>query len=309
MTTYKKIVLAGGSGQMGTAIAKYFKNFCKDIVIFSRRARAPEGNIRTVTWDAKTIGNWKTELEGIDLLINLTGKSVNCRYTKGNKKEIISSRINSVNVLAEALNSCRVLPKLWIQCASATIYRHAEDRPMTEDSGEIGEGFSIEVCKSWEGAFNNLSFERGEMRKVILRTSLVLGKEEGVFPRLKNLVRFGLGGKQGSGRQMVSWVHEIDVVKMVEWIANHETINGVVNCTTPFPIDNKEFMRIFRKVCTMPIGLPAPTWLLEIGALFIGTETELILKSRWVLPEKIESSGYQFSFPDLESALTEILNQ
>jgi len=308
MKTYKKIVLAAGTGQLGTALQKHFKNNAEEIIILSRSAKKPDGNIRTVQWDAKTIGPWVKELEGADLLINLAGKNVNCRYTEKNKKEIFDSRTNSIEVLAKAIDMLTVQPKVWMQSASATIYRHSEDRAMNEDDGETGEGFSVEVCKKWEGAFLEQSKRFEKIRKVILRISLVLGPDQGVFPRLKNLVKFGLGGKQGNGKQWVSWIHERDICGIVEWIAEHENINGAVNCTSPVPVKNDEFMKIIRKEFGMPIGLPAPAWLLEIGAVIIRTETELILKSRWVLPKRITDSGYKFYFPDVKSAVNNIIN-
>jgi uncharacterized protein len=305
----KKIVLAGGSGQMGTCIKDHFKNKVDEIIILSRSHEHVEGNVKTVYWDGKTVGDWYRHLDGADVLINLAGKSVNCRYTEKNKKEIFDSRTNSIEVLSEAAKKCRTAPKLWIQAASATIYRHAEDRPMTERDSEKGEGFSEEVCKKWESTFEERTKAMDQTRKVILRTSLVLGKNAGVFPRLKNLVKFGLGGRQGNGKQWVSWIHEEDVAAMVEWIIKNETINGPINCTAPEPIKNDAFMKIIRNKYRMPIGLPAPAWLLKMGAFIIGTETELILKSRWVLPEKILASGYRFRYGSLDKAIENILNR
>ncbi len=241
-------------------------------------------------------------------LINLAGKNVNCRYNEKNKKEIFDSRTNSIRVLSEAIATCIEAPKLWIQSASATIYRHAEDRPMTEEDGEIGTGFSVEVCKRWEKDFWKYTDQFKDIRKIILRISLVLGKEEGVFPRLKNLVRFGLGGIQGNGKQWSSWIHEEDVVKIIEFVSDHSEINGILNCTSPFPVKNKELMAIIRKCYGMPIGLPSPKWLLEMGAVIIGTETELILKSRWVLPDKLLKLGFQFQYPEISSAIDNLIN-
>lgn len=306
MKTLKKIVLAGGSGQMGHAIEKYYAQKAEEIVILSRKAKAPAGNVRTLQWDGKTAGDWSKELDGADLLVNLAGKNVNCRYNAANKRGIIDSRVNSVKALSAAIKKCSQAPKLWIQCASATIYRHAEDRPMTESDTETGTGFSEEVCKIWEKTFWDETTSFGNMRKVVLRTTLVLGKTEGVFPRMENMVRFGLGGKQGNGEQMMSWVHEDDVAGMVEWIVNHAEIEGPVNCGSPVPLKNKDFMKTLRRVYKIPVGLPAPTWLLEIGAWLIRTETELLLKSRWVLPKKLQESGYVFKHPNLEEAVRSI---
>jgi uncharacterized protein (TIGR01777 family) len=308
MKNYKKIVLAGGSGQIGTALCKFYADRAEKIIVLSRGLEKQEGNIAYVKWDAKTQGSWTKELEGTDILINLTGKNVNCRYTKKNMQEIFDSRTSSTRALATAIKSCKTQPRLWVQSASATIYRHAEDRPMTEKDGKIGSGFSVEVCKKWESVFWEETLDFTNMRKVILRTSLVLGKKEGVFPRLRNLTRAGLGGKQGNGEQWVSWIHEADVVNMIEWIATHADVEGIINCTAPVPLKNKELMQIIRKGLHMPIGLPSPAWLLELGAIVIRTETELILKSRWVLPRKIVKTGFQFQYPEASAAINDLIH-
>ncbi len=309
MKRYSKIVLAGGSGQIGTALVTHFKDKAESIIILSRAPEKYDGNVHVLNWDGKTVGTWAKELDGADMLINLAGKNVNCRYNEKNKEGIINSRVNSINALADAIAQCTTPPELYIQSASATIYRHAEDRPMTEQDKEIGDGFSVEVCKKWEGSFLEKTKQFTGMRKAILRISLVMGSKEGVFPRLRNLVKFGLGGKQGNGRQMVSWIHEKDVAGIVEWIMEHPELEGAFNCTSPFPITNKEMMRIIRKVMSMPFGLPAPVAVLELGAFLIGTETELILKSRWVLPERISKAGYQFILPDMKDAVQNILSE
>jgi uncharacterized protein (TIGR01777 family) len=309
MKKYSKIVLAGGSGQIGTALCNHFKDIADSIIILSRAPEKHDGNIHKLNWDGKNIGSWTKELDGADILVNLAGKNVNCRYNEKNKEEIINSRVNSIKVLAKAISECKVPPKLFIQCASATIYRHAEDRPMNEDTGEIGEGFSVNVCRKWEQTFWEQTREMTNIRKVILRISLVLGPKEGVFPRLKNLVKFGLGGKQGNGKQMVSWIHEKDVSGIAEWIATHPELQGTFNCTSPLPITNTEMMQVILKAFGISFGLPSPRLLLEIGALLIGTETELILKSRWVLPERILQSGYQFKFPEMGAAVNDILSE
>ncbi len=307
MKKYRKIVLAGGTGQIGTALCEFYADRAEKIIVLSRGCSGRAKNIDYITWDAKTQGPWAKELDGADMIINLCGKNVNCRYTETNKKEIFDSRTNSTKALATAIAACINPPGLWVQSASATIYRHSEDRPMTEKDGVIGEGFSVEVCKKWEKVFWEETEVFKNMRKVILRTSLVLGKKEGVFPRLRNLARFGLGGKQGNGNQWVSWIHETDVARMIDWVAAHKEIEGVINCTAPVPLKNKAFMDIIRKGFHMPIGLPSPAWLLELGAFIIRTETELILKSRWVLPRKIERTGFQFQYPDAQTAITHLI--
>jgi NAD dependent epimerase/dehydratase family enzyme len=274
-----KVVLAGGSGYLGSVIADFYRNKAKEIVILSRVARAQKGNIRTVKWSTEKIGPWTIELEGCDLLINLNGKNVNCRYTEKNKIEIIKSRVDATKVLGEAVKQLSNPPKVWIQLASATIYRHAEDRFMDEQT-----------------------------RKIVLRVGIVLGSRDGVFPRLKNLTRLGLGGKQGSGKQYVSWIHEDDVANIIDWSYQHIEILGTYNCTSPGPIMNKDFMRIIKQACRVTFALPAPVWLLKIGAMVIGTETELILKSRWVMPTKLMQAGYQFQFADARKAIENILS-
>ncbi|HEX3386941.1 MAG TPA: TIGR01777 family oxidoreductase [Mucilaginibacter sp.] len=302
---YHKIILAGGNGFLGTVLANHYKTLAEEIIILARRPKAAEGNIRTLVWNGKTEGDWVKEMEGADLLVNLCGKNVNCRYTEKNKREILESRINPTNLLNKVVGGLQHPPKLWINSASATIYRHAEDRPQDEVNGEIGEGFSVEICKAWEKTF--FETEIPGVRKVALRIGIVFGRSDGVFPRLLNLVKMGFGGKQGNGKQYVSWIHEQDVAAITEWLLEHPEIDGAVNAAAPNPVTNAEQMRIIRKAYGMPFGLPAPAWLLEIGSRFIGTETELILKSRWVLPRRLSEAGYEFRYPMMEAAVKECI--
>jgi uncharacterized protein (TIGR01777 family) len=303
---YRKIMLAGGNGYMGKVFADFYRSKADKIIILSRKYSAPDGNITTVIWDGCNEGDWTNELEGADLLINLCGKNVNCRYTLKNKEEIINSRIVPTALLGRVIESRINPPKLWINITSATIYRHAEDCPQDEETGEIGYGFSIEVCKKWEAAFFNT--DTPDTRKIALRMGIVLGHADGVFPRLLNLVKMGMGGKQGDGQQYVSWVHEQDAARCTEWLADHNDISGIVNCTAPEAIKNNKLMSELRKSYGIPLGLPAPAWLLEIGARIIGTETELILKSRWVHPKRLIDSGYNFLFSKAEHAIGDILS-
>ncbi|MDO3642339.1 TIGR01777 family oxidoreductase [Mucilaginibacter sp. L3T2-6] len=302
---YKKIVLAGGNGYLGTVFAKYYTQKAGEVVILSRHEKQADGNVRTVVWDGKTRGKWTAELVNADMVINLCGKNVNCRYTEKNKAEIFASRILPTELLGEVIHDLYEPPKLWINLASATIYRHAEDRPQDEQTGEIGTGFSVDVCKACEAAFNK--YETPKTRKIALRMGIALGRSDSVFPRLLNLVKFGLGGKQGNGRQYVSWVHETDAARSTEWLMDHPEINGAVNCVAPNAVKNAGLMRIIRKMYGMPFGLPATKWLLELGSIVIGTETELILKSRWVRPARLLDSGFEFMFPEAEEAVRDIL--
>jgi len=244
-------------------------------------------------------------LEDAEMLINLAGKSVNCRYTEKNKKEIFDSRTETTQILGDALLACKNPPSLWINSSTATIYRHAQDRPMTEASGEIGTGFSVDVAKAWEKSL--FSFDLPQTRTVALRMAIVLGKDGGVMEPYRNLVRFGLGGVQGSGNQMFSWIHVEDVYRIILFLQDNKQLNGVFNCSAPLPITNREFMSQLRQSMDRKIGFPSPKWMLEMGAVFMRTETELILKSRWVVPERLEEEGFHFAFGTIEKALQDIL--
>jgi uncharacterized protein (TIGR01777 family) len=239
------------------------------------------------------------------MLINLAGKSVDCRYNEKNKAAILKSRTETTEALGRAILKCSTPPELWINSGTATIYRNADDRPMTESSGEIGTGFSVDVATNWEKSF--FSFQLPKTRQVVLRMAIVLGKDGGAVKPLMNLVRFGLGGKQGNGKQMFSWIHIEDLYNIILFIQSNKALQGAFNCSSPNPVDNKTLMKTFRQVMKVKIGLPSPAWLLEIGAVIINTETELILKSRWVVPEKLLNAGYTFKYPYLEDALKNIL--
>ncbi|MBE9602003.1 TIGR01777 family protein [Pedobacter sp. MC2016-24] len=304
---YNKIVLAGGNGYLGQVLAQYYKSLATEVIILSRKKAADvDDRIKTVVWNAVEEGDWVSELEGADLLINLCGKNVNCRYTPKNKVAIISSRVIPTQLLGKAITKLKHPPLLWINVTSATIYRHAEDRAQDEDLGDIGYGFSIEVCKQWENSFFHT--KTPHTRKIALRMGIVFGRHDGAFPRLLNLVKFGLGGKQGDGMQYVSWIHEQDAAKCTEFLLNHEEINGIVNCTAPEPLRNITLMKLMRHAYGMPFGLPTPTFLLALGAKIIGTEPELILKSRWVLPKRLQQAGFQFMFVQVEHAIKDIIS-
>jgi len=312
----KKIILAGGTGFIGQALATFWGD-ANEIIILTREIGEPNNSYRTKTnlattknikyvkWNAKDQGHWRKEIDAADLVINLCGKSVNCRYTKKNKQEIFDSRTQSTNALGEAIRNATHPPKLWVNAASATIYRHALDKPQDEDNGEIGTGFSVEVCKLWEKTFfdNRTPFTR----KISLRMAIVLGAG-GVLVPFLNLVKFGLGGKQGSGKQMFSWIHIQDVINMMEWLYQQPDMEGVYNCSIPNPISNQELMHILQKATNQSFALPTPTWMLKLGSLVIGTETELLLKSRWVIPTKILEAGYRFEYPILKDAIQQIVH-
>jgi len=254
-----------------------------------------------VHWDGQSTGPWGNELENSDVLINLTGKSVNCRYNKKNKKEILRSRLDATKVLGTALAAMKSPPPLWINAASATIYRHAEDRPQDEYTGEFGTGFSVDVCKQWEAAF----FEQDipGIRKIGLRIAIVLGKNGGVMPYFFNLAKFGLGGRQGNGRQYFSWIHENDLAAIIDFLVANKRLKGIFNVSAPNPVQNNEFMAVVRKAVNMPFGLPATKWMLKIGVWLLRTETELILKSRWVIPGRLIEADYKFKVANIKQAV------
>lgn len=296
-----KIVLAGGSGFMGGILARYFKSKGDEVVVLTRGRTRNEGGIRYITWNGATTGDWINELEASHVLINLTGKSVNCRYNEKNKNEIFSSRLNATRVLGLALKQLKKKPEVWINAASATIYRHAEDRPQDEYTGEIGTGFSVDVCKQWEATFfeQNIS----GVRQIALRTAIVLGQSGGVMPYYFNLARFGLGGQQGRGNQYFSWIYEDDLTGIIDFLIKNQHCSGVFNVASPEPVINRVFMGIVRREVHMPFGLPTPKWMLKIGAWMLGSETELLLKSRWVLPVRLIKAGYLFKVTELNRAV------
>lgn len=296
-----KIIIAGGTGFLGNSLKKFFEAKGHSVFILTRQP----GQEHEIYWDARTQGDWKDCLEGADVLINLTGKSVDCRYTEQNKQEIYTSRIDSTRILQEAVEHCAHPPKIWLNASSATIYDHSEQHLNTEANGIIGDDFSMNICKSWEAEF--FRAENPETRKVALRTSIVMGNSGGAFPKLKAVTKLFLGGKQGSGRQKVSWIHIGDFCRAVAWIIDHEKISGVINITAPKPLTNAEMMNKLRKRMKMLFGLNAAVWQLKIASFFLRTETELLLKSRNVYPEKLLHSGFSFAYPDLEAALEDLI--
>ncbi|MDW9382423.1 TIGR01777 family oxidoreductase [Chryseobacterium sp. JV558] len=296
-----KIIIAGGTGFLGENLEKYFTEKGNQVYILTRNPQRKN----EIFWDAGTMGEWKSSLEKSDVLINLTGKSVDCRYHEKNKQEIYASRINSTKILQEAVDQCSEKPKIWLNASSATIYVHSEKHLNTEENGIIGDDFSMNICKSWEKEF--FAVKNEGIRKAALRTSIVLGNNGGAFPKLKMVTKMGLGGKQGRGNQMVSWIHIDDFCKAVDWIIEHENMSGTINITAPTPVSNENMMKELRKELKAPFGLNAPVWQLEIASLFLKTETELLLKSRYVYPERLMKSGFKFSFPEFYEAILNLL--
>ncbi|RDK84269.1 TIGR01777 family oxidoreductase [Marinirhabdus gelatinilytica] len=302
----KTLVIAGGSGFLGNILINHFKNKVQNIYILSRSPKKNFENVTHLIWDAETRDIWTQVLEGADVLINLTGKSVDCRYNERNKKLILNSRVNSTNILGKVISECKHPPKIWLNSSTATIYRHSLNKEMGEIDGEIGRGFSVNVATAWEKAF----FEHNppNTRQVALRTSIVFGKDGGAFSPIKKLTQIGFGGKQGSGDQKVSWIHAVDFARSIAFIIKNETITGAINIVSPKPTNNAELMQKLRKKTGVLFGIPMSESLLELGAKIINTETELILKSRNVIPEKLQESGFNFTFGTLDIALDNLLN-
>ncbi|RZS99915.1 TIGR01777 family oxidoreductase [Aquimarina brevivitae] len=297
----KKIVIAGGSGFLGQVLSDYFVNQNYQVTILTRNKTLKSNTINYCLWDATTLGDWTTTLENCDALINLCGKSVDCRYTDKNKELILQSRIQPTTLLGEAVRACKVPPKIWLNSSTATIYQHSEQMPMTESKGVLGATFSENVAKQWENSFFNCGTP--QTRKVALRTSIVFGKTGGAFVPIKKLAQIGLGGKQGSGKQMISWIHELDFCRSIDYIINHNSLKGAINIVAPQVIKNTDFMRQLRNSLNLPFGMALPKTVLELGARLINTETELILKSRFVYPEILLNHGFKFEYPDVASAL------
>ncbi|WIM41450.1 TIGR01777 family oxidoreductase [Paenibacillus sp. PK4536] len=293
----RKVVLAGGTGFIGQYLEKKFTAMNIDVQIISRQS--PH-----IAWD--DYQGIVQALDGAEMVINLAGKSVNCRYNEQNKREIMNSRVETTQTLGNAILDCEHPPAVWMNSSTATIYRHAEDRPMTETKGEIGTGFSVNVAKAWEEAF--FAFNLPHTRQAALRIAIVLGPGGGVMTPFQNLVRFGLGGHQGSGKQMFSWIHVEDLFQIILFIQEWESLEGVFNCTSPNPVTNRELMATMRKVMHRKGGLPASTWMLNLGARIIRTEPELVLKSRWVVPNRLIKEGFMFKYGRLEKALQHILH-
>lgn len=315
-----RIVIPGGSGHVGHMLAHYFQERGHQVTILTRGPYT--ANWQTVHWDGEQIGPWVETLEAADVCINLAGRSVNCRYLEKNRRDLYHSRIGSTSLLNRVIAGLEEPPRVWLNASTATIYRHAVDRPMDEFTGELGGGemiskhrrapetwdFSIRVAKDWEAAFFATPTLR--TRKVALRSAIIMSPVPGsAFAIYSNLVRMSLGGRQGNGRQYVSWIHETDFARAVEFLIYREDIQGPVNIASPNPLPNRDFMRELRNAWGMPNGLPAPRPLLAIAAAIMRTETELVLKSRRVIPGRLLQAGFEFQFPTWPQAAEDLVNQ
>lgn len=294
------IVIPGGSGQIGQILARHFHARGDDVTVLSRNPQA-EAPWRVVAWDGRSPGAWIEFLERSDVCVNLSGRSVNCRYTAQNRKDILDSRIVPTLLLNDVIGSMARPPRLWMNASTATIYRHALDRPMDEAGGELGGdepgapkkwNFLIEVATKWEEAF--FSRPTPHTRKIAIRSAITFNADRGsIFEALSRLARIGLGGRSGSGKQFVSWIHQVDFIHAVEFLIANEALTGVVNISSPNPVPNRDFMRALRRAWGHFIGIPAPAWMIEIGTFLLRTESELVLKSRRVVPGRLLDAGFQ----------------
>ena len=309
-----RILLPGGSGQVGTILARHLHAAGHDVTVFSRKPKPAAW--KTVYWDGLTLDpRWTALLEGADAVIHLSGKSVNCRYTPANRKEIMDSRVLPTLLLGQAIERCADPPKTWMNASTSTFYRDAYDGPQDEFFGEEGGHepdvpetwrFSIGVAKRWEEAF--YTSITPATRKIALRTSMTMSPDPGgVFRVLSGLAKKGLGGTQGTGRQYVSWIADVDYCRATDFLFDHPEIAGPVNMTVPNPLPNREFMAELRRAWGVPVGLPAARWMLEIGTFFMRTETELILKSRRAVPSVLTQAGFEFSLPNWAEAARDLV--
>jgi uncharacterized protein (TIGR01777 family) len=300
------IVIFGANGFLGRYLCRHFAIGGREVVAVSRRREGWSGDGMWLEWDGRTAGPWALALEGAEAVINLAGRSVNCRYSAENRREILDSRVQSTRAIGRAIAGCRVPPKVWLNASTATWYRHAEDRPQDDWLGEPGEGFSCDVARAWEEAFFAAPVP-AETRKVAMRIGMVLANEPGtVFDTLWKLARVGLGGAMAGGSQRVSWIHMEDFLRAVEFMAADPFMDGTVNLTAPDFPTNREWMRIFRHAAGMPAGLPASRWMLEVGARLLKTETELVTKSRWASPLRLRDAGFRWHFPYAADAVADL---
>jgi hypothetical protein len=299
----ERVILAGGSGFLGQALAKVLLGKGYEVVVLTRGAQREGAGIRHLHWDGKTLSDWSQSIDGARAVVNLTGRSVNCRHTPEHRREIIESRVNSVRVLGEAVARSSKPPEVWVQASAVGIYGDAEDRWCEEDAPH-GQGFMEEVCERWEAEFEKA--EAAGMRKVVMRIGVVLAEDNGALPVLARVTRLFLGGHVGHGRHYLSWVHITDLIRMFVEAIERPDLSGAFNATGPKPVTNAEFMRELRHALHRPWSPPVPTWAARIGAFLMRTEPSLALTGQRCRPKRFLESGFHFEFPELRGALADL---
>jgi uncharacterized protein (TIGR01777 family) len=299
----KRIILAGGSGFVGQALAPVLLAKGCHVVVLGRGAAHYKEGVEYLQWDGRTLGDWASAIDGAEAIVNLTGKNINCRHNAANRREIIGSRVDSVRVLGQVIGQCATPPKVFVQASGIGYYGDTGNRVVDEDAPP-GADFPADVCRQWEGAFESLDLPA--TRKVILRLGVVLGRTGGALPILEKLTRFFLGGAVGSGRQFISWIHVADIVRMFIAAIEQPEIAGIFNATAPTPVTNSEFMRELRRVLHRPWSPPVPVPLARVGAWVMGTEGDLALLSNRCVPRRFSEHGFRFQLPNLHDALTEL---
>ncbi|MFF8232147.1 TIGR01777 family oxidoreductase [Streptomyces caelestis] len=308
-----KIVIPGGTGQVGIVLKRALCAAGHDVVVLSRRPRRQD----EVHWDGVTPGPWAEEIDGSDVVVNLAGRSVNCRYTPANLREMMDSRVHSTRAVGEAIAAAARPPRVWLQMSTATVYAHRYDAPNDETTGVIGGtepdapgywAYSVDIAKAWEREQETANTPH--TRKVALRAAMVMSPDRGgVFDVLLRLARLGLGGPVAGGAQYVSWIHDQDFVRAVEFLIARDDITGPVNLAAPAPLPHREFMRALRRAWGVPVGLPATRWMAETGAFVLRSDTELLLKSRRVVPGRLLDAGFTFGRPDWPAAADDLVRR
>ncbi|WP_425145521.1 epimerase [Deinococcus sp.] len=300
-----RLILAGGSGFLGRALARYFAAQGWELVILSRSRPEPLSAARWVSWDGLRQGAWAAELEGAAAVVNLAGRTVNCRYDAQNMLDIYTSRLYSTRALGHAIRDARRPPPVWLNSSTGTLYRDARDLPQTEGAGEIGTGFSVDVGQRWEAAM--WEEDLPETRRVALRTALVYGVGKGgVMQTTDAVVRLGGAGAMAGGGQYVSWIHELDFCRAVQFLIEHD-LSGPINVCAPQPLPNRDFLRAYRAAWGVPVGIPSTAGLIRLGALALHSEAELLLKSRWVTPQRLLEAGFAFEYPAWDGAIRQLV--
>ena len=303
MNAVRRVVVAGGSGFLGRNLARHLLQGGSEVTVLSRQATAAGPGGRHVRWDARTVSEWARHLDGIDALVNLVGRSVDCVKTPDHCDEILRSRVESTIALGRALQQVTTLPRVWVQMATAHIYGDPPAVVCDEDS-PFGYGLAPAVGEAWEQTFRAVA--PPQLRQVVLRTSFVLGRDGGALPRLAGLVRAGLGGTVGSGRQGISWIHEHDMNRLFERAIVDDAMTGAYIATAPNPVSNADLMRELRRVLRMPVGLPAAGWMVRVAAPLLRTDPELALFGRYCVSRRLREEGFEFRFPDLAPALRDL---